>query len=99
MPSITKDEQELDRWEQRIFEEARREERTGFHVSDLQLCLRKTVLSRRYEPEWSFVTLLRFIMGRALEKEAGRILLPEKHSGARGFTGSRRYRRAFAGAY
>ena len=76
MPRVEVDEEEKERFTDKLFADAEGQERTGTHVSDLILCLRQPTLTRKYLPIWSLVTLLRFTMGRALEKSVFKLLLP-----------------------
>lgn len=55
-------------WESHLHSEYERGAREGVHVSDLTLCLRPAILSKKYSPKFETETLFRFTMGRAMEK-------------------------------
>ena len=76
MPDIQIDEEEMGRWQDELAEQYENDVRTGVHLSDLQLCLRQSPLSKLYAPKWDLVTLFRFRMGNALEKAFFKSLLP-----------------------
>ena len=64
-------------WNNKLHQEYDSSDRTGTHVSDLTMCLRKTALSRLHNPVWETETLYRFTMGRSLEKAFFTSLMPE----------------------
>jgi len=69
MPDITIDVSMKDRVMKHLASQYRDESaRTGTHVSDLIVCLRRPFLMREYFPDWDSKTLLRFTLGRAFEK-------------------------------
>lgn len=77
MPKIRQNKSEEGCWEDRLLSEYERmERREKVHVSDLILCLLQTRLKDDYESAWDVTTLLRFTLGRALEKVVFKILLP-----------------------
>jgi len=71
------DHEELDRWENKLASQYEAETRTGLHVSDLIVCLRRPVLLEEYFPEWDINKLYMFTFGRGWEKEVFKDLLPE----------------------